>query len=236
MHARRATLGWGPATPLGAPAEFTALRRFGLVLRSESLLHGFTSQLRDDPPRRLFPSLLPFPEVLARGVMPTGSRRRQRWCNERRAKRWVNELFTSYSYLAAGCPKTTSEAQTRLPRSHDPRVARLALELLPEVRRFCRSSGGCSSPSLDGGRERVISLLEEVAREEYHGTRVEADPSALVPGALWVDESNAALPEVAGGLRPARILPDEEADVIRDMPRSVLLPQLGGRVALRGQY
>jgi len=112
-----------------------------------------------------------------------------------------------------------------LPRSHDPRVTRLALELLPEVRRFCRSSGGCPSPSLDGGRERVISLLEEVAKEEYHGTRVEADPSAVVPGALWVDERNAALPEIAGGLRPARILPNEEAGVIRDMPRSVLLPQ-----------
>ena len=47
----------------------------------------------------------------------------------------------------------------------------------------------------------------------------------MEPRALWVDERNAALPEVAGGPRPSRILPAEEADVLVAMPRTVLLPE-----------
>ena len=97
-----------------------------------------------------------------------------------------------------------------------------AERLLPQARAFCRLSecqGYQAHSQGPSSRERIIDVLQSIDTGTYTNTCSAADVDKLATVAEWVDPDRAALPKVAGGVRPAEWLCGERAAVLRDLDR-----------------
>ena len=162
----------------------------------------------------LFPSMLPYPEV----ILDEGVRVDESGAIEWFRKTFVNTFVCYFAVL--GCPSVRDGC-------YEPRVAYRSVaearasadELLGEVEEFISSDLVFGRLDLDGKRSSIDALLQKVqctAGACYSELLGQVDSQDLA-GALPVVSSRVAIPKQARSVDPCAWLPPERAAVLRNL-------------------
>ena len=87
-------------------------------------------------------------------------------------------------------------------------------------------SGDPSASSPSCSKQKLLDALQKLITDRYHKILSNPTMDELEARAQWIDASCAALSQRAGGVRPSEILPPAEAEILADMERHVLLPEM----------
>lgn len=177
----------------------------------------------------LFPSALPYPEVLnAEGAVVGGDVGRWWW-----AKAYVNEFVAWSNFVCLGCPDSGGVA-------YEPRVGHRCFSearcfadgLLGEVAEFATDELRGDELPCTGKRQVLEELITKLAcTDAYEGPRVSQVGSASTL-ALPVVAERIAIPSSAGTVDPLTLLPPEQAEVVADMEQLRLPEHLWREVAV----
>ncbi len=161
----------------------------------------------------LFPSPVPYPEVRSAPPRRGHSKAQfRRLC----AQHAVNILFGHFSFIELGCPRKAPEPE---PRDLSPLQDVAARDFEEELLSFIRSDRGMAASILGGGRARLASCITALT-QATPGDFAEASSSTT---ALPVDPDRVALPERAGAIDPAQVLPPQYRDAFLNWEEAVRL-------------
>ena len=121
-----------------------------------------------------FPCECPFSRSEVSGdELGCHSRRRNRWRRLSWRMKWVNELFAYHSWLALGCPASSSQYVPASGCVSSSMVRGCAFELLAEVRGFGCSGVELSSSPPEGGRKNLSNMIHSFHMHEYSSTQLQ---------------------------------------------------------------
>ncbi len=153
---------------------------------------------------------LPFPEFASPPAARGMTRSRFRFAV---ACHGANILCGHFSYLEVGCPRQAPVFDGALSEAQLTAAGNIRDDLLS----YLRSDRGLASPTFVGGRARLAQQLL-VLTEAAPGQMLDL---SVATAALPVDPSRVSLPERAGSIDPAKVLPAPYRDAFLNWEREV---------------
>ncbi|CAE7727399.1 SMYD3 [Symbiodinium sp. CCMP2592] len=164
----------------------------------------------------LFPSMLPYPEV----ILPEGVHLEAEPAKKWFAKTFVNTWVCWGNFVALGCPSMRGaciEPRVAYYNMADARV--FADRLLGEVEEFTTLDLALGNLSCEGKRGTIESMLERVrcTAGACYSALVGQVAAQEVAGALPVVAARVAIPKEAGTVDPCKWLPPDRVEIFRQL-------------------
>ena len=172
--------------------------------------HGALSIVADSSAAPLFPCSLPYPEAFYSEGAISGFSSRTTW-----ARRYLNAFVAWCNYVELGCPDCR-EGVCEPPVTYQSEAfaRRFADRWLGEVEEFGSLDLLSGTLELQGGRFAVEQAFDSV---KCTAAGYFSEAGANLSGALEVQVDRVAIPEAAGTVNPASILPADRKAVFENL-------------------